>query len=208
MNRKNDHLFAEFNDESRGPGASDRRDSLKIRPARMEDVAVLGLISADREGGDPPTHAAGFGRAIASVDFGRTSLILVAEVGTEIVAFAKTRYRSEQHEADAGPTPAGWYLTGMVVESAHRRLGIGSQLTAVRLLWICRRSSIAYYFANARNQVSIVLHQRFGFTEVARGPKLAGASFTGGEGILFRVDLTELAAHAGGQSHGSPGFRA
>ncbi len=46
-----------------------------------------------------------------------------------------------------------------------------------------------FYFSNARNRVSIALHRRFGFTEVARGAEFAGVSFAGGEGILFQVDL-------------------
>ena len=41
--------------------------------------------------------------------------------------------------------------------------------------------------------MSIVLHRRFDFVEVVRGSEFAGVSFVGGEGVLFRADITELA---------------
>ena len=180
---------------------------LTIRPARMQNVDALGRISADREGGDAPTHSAAFKRAIEDDGTGRTSLMLVAEVEDDIIGFGKVRHLSGARADDGSATPEGWYLTGVVVDPRFRRRGVGSRLTAVRLQWISGRSRFAYCFSNARNSVSITLHRRFGFVEVARGSEFAGVSFVGGEGVLFRADLTEL-ARRDYEREGSPWCRA
>jgi GNAT superfamily N-acetyltransferase len=156
----------------------------------VRDVDSLGRISADREGGDALTHGAGFKRAIEGDEIGVTSLILVAEVGDDVIGFGKAQYLSEQRGTDGGVSPEGWHLTGVVVDPRFRRRGVGARLTAQRLQWIAERSRFAYYFANARNRVSISLHESFGFVEVDRGTECGGVSFTGGEGILFRADLS------------------
>ena len=70
-----------------------------------------------------------------------------------------------------------------------RRRGIGIELTRQRLAWIGDRAGSAYYFANARNVPSIDLHAKLGFAESTRDFTFPGASFEGGAGILFRVDL-------------------
>ncbi len=77
----------------------------------------------------------------------------------------------------------------MIVDPAHRRRGIAAELTRRRLKWIAERAGEAFYFANARNQVSIDLHARFGFVELTRDFAYPGATFAGGAGILFRADL-------------------
>lgn len=184
-------LFAKFDevprelDEPRLPGP------LTLRPARTQDVDALGRISADREGGDAPTHSAVFRRAIEGDGAGRTSLTLVAEAEDDIIGFGKVRYLSGARVDDRSGSPEGWYLTGVVVDPRFRRRGVGSRLTEARLQWISERGRFAYCFSNARNSVSIMLHRRFGFVEVARGSEFAGVSFVGGEGVLFRADLTE-----------------
>lgn len=39
---------------------------------------------------------------------------------------------------------------------------------------------------NAKNRVSIHLHERLGFSVVERGPSFARIEFVGGEGVLLR----------------------
>ena len=193
MDQKTANLFEEFNEAARvdiTPGLS---DGLTIRPAQMCDVGALGRISADREGGDSREHSAGFRRALEDEAAGRSFVILVAEFDGEIIGFGKARYLDKERGTGVGASPRGWYLTGVVVEPRFRRQGVGSRLTGERLRWIAQRSSSAYYFSNARNRVSIELHRGFGFVEVARSAEFAGVSFVGGQGVLYRADLTQSA---------------
>lgn len=193
MDREAADLFEEFDEVGRAPDASSLRGRLIIRQARLQDADALGRLSAAREGGDAPAHSAVFMRAIKGEGMAHRPLILVAEMESDILGFGKARHLGEEHVAGAGASPEGWYLTGLVVDPRFRRRGVGLRLTAERLQWIAERSQFAYYLSNARNLVSIALHQRFGFIEVARGAELAGVSFVGGEGILFQVDLARLA---------------
>jgi GNAT superfamily N-acetyltransferase len=115
--------------------------------------------------------------------------LLVADVGGELAAFARAGRWEPPGDSPDGTAPAGWYLFGVVVRDRWRRLGIGIELTRQRLAWIGDRAEAAYYFANARNVTSIDLHRKLGFDEVTRDFTFPGASFEGGAGILFRVDL-------------------
>jgi ribosomal protein S18 acetylase RimI-like enzyme len=92
-------------------------------------------------------------------------------------------------EASADTAPRGYYLTGIFVDPAHRRGGIGFALTQARLDWIRERDDEAWFFANAWNTASIELHRRFGFDEVTRRFSFPSVTFDGGEGILFRAAL-------------------
>jgi len=190
MEQETGPLFEKFNEVPRESDESNLPGPLTIRPARMKDVGVLGRISADREGGDALANCVVFKRAIKGDGIGCTSLVLVAAVEDDIIGFGKVRHLSEARADDGSVSPEGWYLTGVVVDPRFRRRGVGSRLTEARLQWISERGRFAYCFSNARNSVSIALHERLGFVEVARGSEFAGVSFVGGEGILFRADLT------------------
>jgi aminoglycoside 6'-N-acetyltransferase I len=186
-------LFEELDDDPDRSGDARPLGPLTVRYAISEDAEAMGRLSADREGGDAAAHVAGCRRAIERCRMGRTSLVLVAESEHGIIGFGKVKHLSEERPDGGGVTPEGWYLTGVVVDPRFRRRGVGARLTEVRLQWISERSRFAYYFSNARNPVSIALHERFGFIEVARGSAFGGVSFVGGEGILFRADLTRIA---------------
>ncbi len=160
-----------------------------IRRARRDDIDGLARLAAERDGDTVAIHAASFESAIARAETERSSLVLAADIDSHVVGFSKARYLGARDLPAGDPAPEGWYLTGVVVDPAFRRLGAGFALTTERLRWIAERADVAYYFANARNRVSLALHERFGFVEIARGSTFAGVSFTGGEGILFRVDL-------------------
>jgi len=197
MDHEADSLFEQFDEAPPGPGESSLPGPLSIRCATTRDTETLGQLSADREGGDAQTHSAGFKRAIESGEIGRASLILVAEVEHEVIGFGKLRQLSEVRAEDGSVSPEGWYLTGVVVDPRFRRRGVGARLTGGRLKWISERSRFAYYFSNARNAVSIALHEHFGFVEVSRGTEVGGVSFVGGEGMLFRADLIGFVGSAG-----------
>jgi ribosomal protein S18 acetylase RimI-like enzyme len=190
MEDEADRLFEELDEDCHRTGGPDLHASLTVRPATSQDAEPLGRLSAEREGGDAGEHRAAFTRAIESDEHGRSSLVLVAEVEGDVVGFGKARHLGESRSEQGDVAPEGWYLTGVVVDSRFRRRGVGSRLTAERLKWISERSRFAHYFSNARNPVSIALHARFGFVEVARGSEFAGVTFVGGEGVLFRADLT------------------
>jgi ribosomal protein S18 acetylase RimI-like enzyme len=182
-------LFEEFDDAPPRSGASRPPLEVIIRPARLSDAEAVGRISADRNGTDPATEVAAVERALVDDAMGRRRILLVAELAGSVVGFAKARYRAGETSAGEGGLPGGWYLTGVVVEPRFRRRGVGAKLTAARMRWVAERGPAAYYFANARNRVSIALHESFGFVEVARAAAFGGVSFVGGEGILFKAEL-------------------
>ena len=80
----------------------------------------------------------------------------------------------------------------MVVD-AWRRAGVGHTLTAARLAWIAERTERAYYFTNARNQVSLDLHRKLGFMELSRAFSGPGIQFDGGHGVLEVIEFAERA---------------
>lgn len=190
MEQENAGLFETYDDS---PGAGSQRSlpgKLSVRPATLDDADAIGRISAGREGGVVSEHSQSFTRELRETVAQGSSMVLVAEAGDQVVGFGRARYFDREPGSSEGKAPVGWYLTGVVVDPRFRRCGVGDRLTAERLKWISERSGSAYYFANSGNRVSIVLHERFGFTEVARGPEFCGVTFTGGEGVLFELDLS------------------
>jgi len=182
-------MFEEFDESGRRPDSSDLLRALVVRPARPEDADEIGRISAAREGGDVEEHRVAVRRLLEDSRGDRSRLVLVATLGDRVIGFGKARYLRSEGRTSVGETPDGWYLTGVIVDSEHRRRGVGARLTAERLSWIADRDDAAYYFANARNRVTVALHEGFGFVEVARGAEFGGVSFTGGEGVLFKADV-------------------
>src|SRR5262249_19211851 len=84
----------------------------------------------------------------------------------------------------------GWYLSGVVVEPAYRRYGIGGQLTRWRMDWLSDKANEVFYFANSLNRASIDLHHKFGFDLILRNIHVPGCLFSGaGEGLRFRASL-------------------
>ena len=190
MDQENAGLFEQYDDS---PGARGQRSlpgELSVRPATPDDAEAIGRISAEREGGVVSEHSQGFIRELRDTVARGSSMVLVAEAGGEVIGFGRARHFDKESGSSEGKAPVGWYLTGVVVDPRFRRCGVGDRLTAERLKWISERSGSAYYFANSGNRVSIALHERFGFTEVARGPEFCGVTFTGGEGVLFELDLS------------------
>ncbi|HET9950318.1 MAG TPA: GNAT family N-acetyltransferase [Candidatus Eisenbacteria bacterium] len=159
-------------------------DGLRLRPASAVDLPRLAPIAAAREGIAPERALEGFETFLAEADAGR-ALLLLAELGAEAIGFAKASYFTPPPGSPANVAPEGWYLSGVVVSPRHRRRGVGAALTAARLEWIDARSPRAYYFANARNRVSIDLHEGFGFVEATRDFVHPRATFEGGVGVLF-----------------------
>jgi phosphinothricin acetyltransferase len=89
-----------------------------------------------------------------------------------------------QGHADA---PGGWYVSGLTVDPARWRTGLGSRLLG-SLLAAAPVDGPVHSVVNAGNGASIALHERHGFREVARGAAFAGITFAGGTGVLLRTD--------------------
>jgi len=176
--------FAEYDATPRqdGPSAPSR-----IRAATLEDIATLAKIAQEREGGRLEEHQARFGREIGSMPSQDRCLLVAATSGTEVLGFGRVVRFTPPSNAPENVAPAGFYLAGLIVDPASRRRGIARGITSARLEWVRTRSSDLWYFANARNAVSIALHAAFGFEEVTRDFWHPEASFEGGLGILFRL---------------------
>jgi GNAT superfamily N-acetyltransferase len=160
-------------------------EDLVVRPAVAADCRGVAAIVRERDGVPLADARAHCERDVAGAD----RLLLVATVGEELAGFARAARWQQPPRASDKTAPSGWYLLGVVVRDRWRRHGIALELTRRRLAWIAERAEEAYYFTNARNRVSIDLHQQVGFLEVTRDFEFPDASFEGGEGILFRVDL-------------------
>jgi GNAT superfamily N-acetyltransferase len=176
-------MWAEYRpDASRGA----RPDGLVVREAGSADCDDIARISHERDGVDVSDARERCDRDLVEPK----RILLVAAIGNEVIGFARAGWLEPPAVPSGNPAPAGWYLLGIVVRDQWRRFGIGLELSRLRLAWIRDRADEAYYFANARNRASIDLHAQLGFVELTRDFAVPGASFEGGEGILFRVDLT------------------
>jgi GNAT superfamily N-acetyltransferase len=160
---------------------------LVIRMADIMDIDGLTRVHLTRTPDDSDKVAARFKEEISQLN-PLTCLLLVAEIDGLLIGFARAAYFQPAQYPDSRNCPEGWYLSGVIVDPDYRRLGIASTLTAYRLDWIAERAKKAYYFANARNKVSIELHGKYNFTELTRDFKYPNVEFEGGEGILFVTD--------------------
>jgi ribosomal protein S18 acetylase RimI-like enzyme len=180
--------MSEFAAYAPGPGTEpplSETDGLRIRVATAADLERLAPIAAAREGSTVEAALEGFTRFLETAAAGR-ALVMMAEIGGEAIGFGKASYFSPPADSATNVAPEGWYLSGVVVSPRYRRRGVGARLTAARLAWIAATGGeAAYYFANARNRVSIELHERFGFVELTRDFSHPYARFEGGVGILF-----------------------
>jgi len=92
--------------------------------------------------------------------------MFVAKANGQVVAYGRA---TELAADEAGPeTPAGYYLSGVLVEPALRRRCIALALTQARLRWVFARTDEVFYVAGADNVASLRLHMALGFQEVKR----------------------------------------
>lgn len=183
------NLFAEYEPRPAGTSAEPLPAGMLVRPATGADAVPLAGIAHERHGGDAGKLTEGFAAELSAGGEGGDRLLLVAVVDGAVAGFARVRRFEPAPDAPGNAAPAGWYLAGIVVARAWRRRGIGRELTRRRLAWIAARAPEAWFFANARNRVSIDLHVKLGFREVTRDFWYPGTSFVGGVGILFRAGL-------------------
>ena len=181
-------LFAEYEPNAQGqvlePG------TLVIRGAEAQDLPRLAQLSQQRHGGPEQDHLRSWGMALQETQDENAAAVLVALLEHDVVAFGSARHIDVRDDPAYAAVPAGWYLTGVIVDPVHRRRGLGHALTQARMDRIAQRSERVYYFASAQNRPTIDLHERLGFVEVTRDFSFPGVTFTGGVGILFRAELT------------------
>lgn len=170
--------FAEFH----GHHGDERWRDAVVRPMQDGDVAAVAAIYAERE--DAPLEGA---VEVASrwAGVGTERLVLVAESRGLVHGYGKAEWLAPPDRGGKGPT--GWYLTGLVVAPAARRHGLGARLTEQRIEHLAPTTNEVWYFANLRNQTTIALHERHGFTFNTHEFKIPDVVFQGGRGALFRL---------------------
>lgn len=89
-------------------------------------------------------------------------------------------------DLDSG-RPERWTISGLVVDPAARRHGIGRAVLAAVLDAVdaLAPGEEVISVVNATNHASIGLHLALGFEEVARVEEYAGITFEGGEGVVL-----------------------
>ncbi|MGA9598090.1 MAG: GNAT family N-acetyltransferase [Acidimicrobiia bacterium] len=164
-----------------GPGRRPPADLL-IGAADQRHADGIAALHAAREGVSSEQSREWAQRALDRA--GERSYLVVAETGGRVVGYGLAGW------LDSETAPHGFYLLGIVTDPSFRRMGIAHEITLQRLDWIRERADEAFYFANAANAATIDLHARFGFREVQRASEIAGVTFDGGSGILYRAALT------------------
>ncbi|MFJ9691599.1 GNAT family N-acetyltransferase [Kitasatospora sp. NPDC101183] len=165
------------------PEPGERREPVAavVAEAVEEDVAVLARLQARARGGEAGEWAVRIRRAIG----GERGVVITAKVAGEAVGYASVAYLPE-HPQDCAP--AGYYLTGVTVDPAWRRRGLGASLTRWRMEWVWGRGEAVWCFVSAGNRASLDLHRELGFERVRSGPAFQGVGFAAGTGWLLRAD--------------------
>jgi aminoglycoside 6'-N-acetyltransferase I len=128
------------------------------------------------------------GEQFASDVTGDSRQMFVAKANVQVVGYGRV---AELAAGEAAPgTPAGCYLSGVLVEPAWRRRGIATALTRARLRWVFDRTDEAFYVTGADNIASLYLHAALGFQEIKRIDSDRSAA---GVDVLSR--LTKAAPH-------------
>jgi ribosomal protein S18 acetylase RimI-like enzyme len=111
--------------------------------------------------------------------------MFVAKASGQVVAYGRV---IELAADEAGPgTPAGCYLSGVLVDPPWRRRGIATELTLARLRWAFARTGTVFYVTGADNIGSLHLHAALGFQEIKRFRSERSAA---GEDVLSQLART------------------
>lgn len=167
------------------PAAAELR--LVLSRAQPDEVDRLAELREDRFGTKSPRHARWIRQALRRCE-GDAGLMLVATIPPSLVGYGVVSYFSPPPGADAQVAPAGYYLRGVVVHTAHRRRGIGRRLTEERLRWVAARSDEAYCCVSRANRSSIDLHLRLGFHVLERAFWFPRLDFGQVGGVLMHID--------------------
>jgi hypothetical protein len=108
----------------------------------------------------------------------------VATIDDLVVAYGHTTFYARTSEDEAGASPSGYFLSGLLVSPGHRREGLRTLLTIVRIDELRQVTDIIYYRAEPDNQATIDMHSQLGFREVGTVQRY-GRDFT-----LFCLELS------------------
>ena len=195
--------FAEYFQKDGASPTLGSADGLLVRRAKGADLAEIAAM-IESEGAEGAVEDwEGALRRIQKAAAADEAVIFVATIQDRIAGYAKAGRFVPLEGSPTNVAPAGWYLSGVLVRSPHRRRGIGRRLTEARLKWIAVRADRAYYFANEKNSVSLELHAQLGFVEQTRDFFHPHVTFEGGAGILFACNLK--GGGVDGQRQQSPG---
>lgn len=153
--------------------------SLKFRIARAKPAdleQIVTLFSRQNPSADQERIRSGLIKELGSDS--DSLKLFVAHYEGEIIGFSRLDW------LEAYDGPAGWYLIGLVVSKDFRGRGVGLALTRARIQSVSGGEKI-YYFANAKNRVSIALHEQLGFEKIKDLPRFDKVEFEGGRGCLF-----------------------
>jgi aminoglycoside 6'-N-acetyltransferase I len=135
---------------------------VQIEPLRVEDVAAAVELVTRVQRVDPGDRGEQFASDIT--DDSRQTF--VATANGHVIAYGRV---AELAAGEAAPgTPAGCYLTGVLVDPAWRHRGVATALTRARLRWAFARTDEVFYVAGADNTASLHLHTALGFQEMKR----------------------------------------
>jgi ribosomal protein S18 acetylase RimI-like enzyme len=144
------------------PAGGTLEDAARIESLTMADVAsavelatrVLRVKQGDRR------------EQFASDISADSRQMFVAKANGHVIAYGRV---AELAAGEAAPgTPAGCYLSGVLVDPAWRRRGIATALTQARLRWVFARTDEVFYVTGADNVASLHLHSALGFQETKR----------------------------------------
>ncbi|MBV9094105.1 MAG: GNAT family N-acetyltransferase [Streptosporangiaceae bacterium] len=135
---------------------------MQIEPLTKADVAAAVNLAVRVLGVKPGDRGKQFASDITD-DLRQT---FVAKANSKVVAYGRV---IELAANEAGPgTPAGCYLSGVLVDPAWQLRGIATELTRARLRWAFTRTDTVFYVTGADNIGSLQLHAALGFQEVKR----------------------------------------
>jgi ribosomal protein S18 acetylase RimI-like enzyme len=138
------------------------KDAVQIEPLTKTDVASAVQLAVRVLRVRPGDRAEQFASDIT--DDHRQ--MFVAKANGQVVAYGRV---AELAADEAGPEiPAGYYLSGVLVDPVSRRRGIALALTRARLRWVFARTDEVFYVAGADNIASLHLHAALDFQEVKR----------------------------------------
>ncbi len=165
---------------------------IEVRLAQIEDVYRISEITQEHE----PKSIEGYEEAFlqqVNDNFKKdsSSFIFVALKDDLIVGHGKLfRYSKEKHDVEF-KSPEGWYLNGVIVDSAYRRKGVAKALLSFRESYVLEKEGGELYsIVSAENHPSISYHTTLGFVEQQRAPGYLSVRLKCGEGILFHKLLS------------------
>jgi len=178
--------FAQYEPDARG----EPLDGVLIRDGDIRDVHRVAEIYSEREGDSTArvepfvakefeTHAPAW----------KERYVCVAVIHGRVEAYGRAGYLRMTERAGVEGMPDGWYLSGLVVDSAFRRRGIGRQLVEHRLRRLAAVTDQVRYFVSDENRPSIRLHQDLGFIEERRRVSFPRTDFDPRGGTLFLLNL-------------------